>query len=293
MKNFKGTFTALVTPFKNDKVDFASLDRLLKQQLDGGVNGFVVNGTTAESPTLTSTEVAEIFKHVRNFCGEKIPLILGTGSNSTLKTVEDSRKAQEMGADAVLVVVPYYNKPPQRGLFEHFKTVASSIKIPTILYNVPGRTITSLAAETIQDLSKVPGIIGIKEASGKIDFAQEIIKACGKDFVLLSGDDGTYVEFLGVGGNGVISVASHVIPSQMVQWKKWVAENQIEKARADINRYVNLINLLFVEANPIPVKKALNLMGIIDSASLRLPLVELSPDHTEKLKMEMQKVGIL
>lgn len=293
MKNFRGTFTALVTPFKNDKVDFSSLDRLLKQQLDGGVNGFVVNGTTAESPTLSSSEVSEIYKHVRNFCGDKVPLIVGTGSNSTVKTIEDSKKAEDMGADAVLVVVPYYNKPPQRGLYEHFKAVASSVKIPSILYNVPGRTITSLATETIRDLSKVPGVIGIKEASGKIDFAQEIIKACGKDFVMLSGDDGTYVEFLGVGGHGVISVASHVIPAQMVQWKKWVTENQIEKARNDISKYMNLINLLFVEANPIPVKKALQLMGILESATLRLPLVELSPEHTENLKMEMKKVGIL
>lgn len=293
MRNFRGTFTALVTPFKNNQIDFVSLDRLLRQQLDAGVDGFVVNGTTAESPTLTSSEVAEIFKHIRSFCGEKTPLIMGTGSNNTAKTVEESQKAQDLGADAILVVVPYYNKPPQRGLYEHFKTVASSVSIPSILYNVPGRTVTSLAVETIRDLAKVPNVIGIKEASGKINFAQEIIQACGKDFVMLSGDDGTYVEFLGVGGHGVISVASHIIPAKMVQWKKWVTENQIEKARSDINKYMNLINLLFVEANPIPVKKALQLMGILDSAALRLPLVELTPEHTENLKMEMKKVGIL
>ncbi|WP_373998610.1 4-hydroxy-tetrahydrodipicolinate synthase [Bdellovibrio bacteriovorus] len=293
MKNFKGTFTALITPFKNDKVDYTSLDRLLKQQLDGGVDGFVVNGTTAESPTLSTQEVGELFKHIRKFVGDKVPLIMGTGSNDTAKSIETSRKAEEMGADAILVVVPYYNKPPQRGLFEHFKAVASSVKIPTLLYNVPGRTITSLATETIRDLAKVPGVIGIKEATGKIDLAQDIIKACGKDFVMLSGDDGTYVDFLGAGGHGVISVATHVIPAQMVQWKKWVSEGQIEKARADINKYMNLINLLFVEANPIPIKKALQLMGVIDSASLRLPLVELTPEHTESLKAEMKKVGLL
>lgn len=293
MKNLKGTFTALVTPFKNGSIDFASLDRLLNQQLNGGVDGFVVNGTTAESPTLTYSEVGQLFKHIRAVCGEKVPLIVGTGSNSTAKTIEDSEKAQEMGADAILVVVPYYNKPPQRGLFEHFKETASAVSIPTILYNVPGRTITALATETIRDLSHVPGVVGIKEASGKIDFAQEIIKACGKEFVLLSGDDGTYVEFLAVGGHGVISVASHVIPQQMVQWKKWVLEGKLEEARADIKKYSRLIDLLFVEANPIPVKKALALMGILDSASLRLPLVELSAEHTETLKLEMKKVGIL
>lgn len=293
MKNFKGTFTALVTPFKNDKIDYPSLDRLLKHQLDGGVDGFVVNGTTAESPALSSGEVTDLFKHILSFCGDKTPLIVGTGSNSTAKTVADSKAAQEMGADAILVVVPYYNKPPQRGLFEHFKAAATAVSIPTILYNVPGRTITSLAVETIRDLAKVPGVIGIKEASGKIDFAQEVIRACGKDFVMLSGDDGTYVEFLAAGGHGVISVATHVIPKQMVQWRKWVSEGHTDKARADIAKYNDLINLLFVEANPIPVKKALALMGIIDSASMRLPLVELTPEHTEKLKAEMIKVGIL
>lgn len=293
MKNFKGTFTALVTPFKNDKIDYTSLDRLLKQQLEGGVDGFVVNGTTAESPVLSSEEVAELFKHIRTFCGDKIPLIVGTGSNSTAKTVDDSKKAQAMGADAILVVVPYYNKPPQRGLYEHFKAAATAVSIPTILYNVPGRTITALAVDTIRELVKVPGIIGIKEASGKIDFAQEVIKSCGKDFVMLSGDDGTYVEFLAAGGHGVISVATHVIPKQMVQWRKWVLEGQLEKARGDISKYSDLINLLFVEANPIPVKKALALMGVLDSASMRLPLMELSPEHTEKLKAEMVKVGVL
>lgn len=293
MKNFKGTFTALITPFKNEKIDFASLDRLLKHQLDGGVEGFVVNGTTAESPTLTSSEIAELFKHIRQFCGAGVPLIMGTGSNNTAKSIEDSKKAEDLGADAVLTVVPYYNKPPQRGLYEHFKAIATSVKIPTILYNVPGRTITGLNPETVGDLCKVPGVIGIKEASGKMDLAQEIIKHCGKDFVMLSGDDGTYVEFLGCGGHGVISVATHVIPRQMVQWKKWVSEGQISQARADIEKYMNLINLLFVEANPIPVKKAVQLMGLIDSASLRLPLVELAPEHTEKLKAEMKRVGVL
>ncbi|XGC80910.1 4-hydroxy-tetrahydrodipicolinate synthase [Bdellovibrio bacteriovorus] len=293
MKDFKGTFTALITPFKNDKIDFSSLDRLLKQQLDGGIDGFVVNGTTAESPTLSANEVAELFKHIRSAVGPSVPLIVGTGSNNTAKSIEDSKKAEAMGADAILVVVPYYNKPPQRGLYEHFKAIASAVNIPTLLYNVPGRTVTSLAPETVTNLSKVKGVIGIKEATGKIDLASEIMKACGKDFVMLSGDDGTYVEFLAAGGHGVISVATHVIPKQMVQWRQWASEGQIEKARADINKYMNLINLLFVEANPIPVKKALQLMGVIDSASMRLPLVELSPEHTESLHAEMKKVGLV
>lgn len=293
MKNFKGTLTALVTPFKNGMVDFKSLDRLVEHQLKNGVDGFVVNGTTGESPTLTENERTEVFQRVRAVAGEKVPLIMGTGSNDTAKTIDDSKKAEALGADAILVVVPYYNKPPQRGLFAHFKSVASSVQIPTILYNVPGRTITSLNVETIRDLAKVPGIVGIKEASGKIDFASEIINSCGKDFIMLSGDDGTYVEFLGVGGHGVISVASHVIPRQMAQWKKWVADGEIAKARQDIEKYNQLINLLFIEANPIPVKKAVQLMGLIDSAELRLPLVELEPVHVKSLEIEMKKVGVI
>jgi 4-hydroxy-tetrahydrodipicolinate synthase len=293
MKNLKGTFTALITPFKNGEIDFVSLDKMMKHQLENGVDGFVINGTTAESPTLTNSEKEELFKHARQFCGEKVPLIMGTGSNSTAQTIEDSKKAEKLGADAILVVVPYYNKPPQRGLFQHFKAVAESVKIPTILYNVPGRTITSLEVNTIHDLSKVAGVIGIKEATGKIDLASEIIKACGSNFVMLSGDDGTYVDFLGAGGNGVISVASHVIPRQMAQWKKWAEAGEISKAKADIAKYNDLINLLFSEANPIPVKKALQLMGLTSSAELRLPLVELAPEHTEKLQQEMKKVGLL
>lgn len=293
MKNFRGTFTALLTPFKNGKVDFNSIERMVKHQLANGVDGFVINGTTAESPTLTENEKEEIFKFVRKLVGEKAPLIMGTGSNDTAKTIEDSKKAESLGADAILLVVPYYNKPPQRGLYEHFKAAALSVKIPTILYNVPGRTITSLATETIRDLAKVSGVVGIKEASGKKDFAEEIIKACGKEFVMLSGDDGTYVEFLGVGGHGVISVATHVIPKQMAQWKTWVAEGALEKARQDIAKYNDLINLLFVEANPIPVKKAVQLMGLVDSAEMRLPLVELGEENSAKLKAEMIKVGVL
>lgn len=293
MKNLKGTFTALITPFKNGAIDFPSLDKMMKHQLENGVDGFVINGTTAESPTLTGPEKEELFKHARQFCGDKVPLIMGTGSNSTAQTIEDSKKAEKLGADAILVVVPYYNKPPQRGLFQHFKAVAESVKIPTILYNVPGRTITSLEVNTIRDLSKVAGVVGIKEASGKIDLAAEIIKACGNNFVMLSGDDGTYVDFLGAGGNGVISVASHVIPRQMAQWKKWAEAGEIAKAKADITKYNDLINLLFCEANPIPVKKALQLMGLTSSAELRLPLMELTPEHTEKLQQEMKKVGLL
>lgn len=293
MSNLKGTFTALITPFKNGQIDFESLEKLIQFQLKNGVDGFVINGTTAESPTLEKSEVSELFKFARKVSGPNVPLIVGTGSNSTAQTMKDSRQAQEMGADAVLVVVPYYNKPPQRGLEAHFKAVAESISIPVILYNVPGRTITSLESQTISNLAKIENITSIKEASGKIDFASEIIKSVDENFILLSGDDGTYVEFLAAGGHGVISVATHVIPKQMVQWKAWAQAGELDKAREDIKKYSRLIDLLFIEANPIPVKKALELMGIISSAELRLPLMELADSNTEMLRKEMQGLGLV
>lgn len=289
----KTTFTALVTPFKNQNIDWGSLERLVQFQIKNGVNAFVVNGTTAESPTLTVQEVKEIFQFMRQKFPEAL-LVVGTGSNSTQKTVEASLAAESIGADACLVVVPYYNKPPQRGLFAHFKTVASALtKTPVILYNVPGRTITALTVTTIKSLSEVKGIIGIKEASAAMPMAREIAVSCGSEFILLSGDDGTYVDFLNQGGHGVISVATHILPSQFVEMKKMMADGNQDGARALLEKYRSLIDLLFCEANPIPVKKALQLMGIIDSAECRLPLVELSEDWTLKLRDELKKVGLL
>lgn len=279
MKKFSGVITALITPFQNGSVDYPSLEKLIKNQIERGVQGFVVNGTTAESPTITQEERIKIFELVKNTVPKNFPLIMGTGSNSTAKTIEESIHAERLGADAVLVVVPYYNKPPQRGLLEHFTQVADKISIPVILYNVPGRTITSLELETIKKLSEHPNIIGIKEASGNIEFAKQIRETCGSDFLLLSGDDGSYDDFMQVGGDGVISVASHIIPEVMIQ----------KKATASLD----LINALFIEVNPIPVKKALQLLGIIRSAELRLPLIELAPKPTETLIAEMKKTGLL
>lgn len=279
MKKFSGLMTALITPFQNQKIDFQSLQNLIQNQLENKVEGFVINGTTAESPNLSEDEIEEIFNFVKKRVPDNFPLIVGTGSNSTAKTILNSKKAEKLGADAVLVVVPYYNKPPQRGLFEHFRAVADQIHIPILLYNVPTRTITSLEVETIKKLSAHPNIIGIKEASGNIEFAKQIRQQCGNEFILLSGDDGTYDEFVKVGGDGVISVASHILPKAMRELK--IHENK------------NLIDLLFCEANPIPVKEALFLMGIIKSSELRLPLVRLASHLTDKLKTEMKAKGLI
>lgn len=279
MKNFKGVFSALITPFDNGQVDYVSLKRLVEFQLENGVQGFVINGTTAESPTLEASEREKIFRMTKEWVPKNFPLIMGTGSNSTSKTIQESKEAEKLGADGILVVVPYYNKPPQRGLLEHFKAVADATQTPNILYNVPSRTITFLELETIKKLSEHPNIFGIKEASGNIELAIQIRQSCGESFSLLSGDDGTYDDFMAVGGNGVISVASMIIPEAMLKVKA--------------KEYRELIDLLFIEANPIPVKKALQLMGIIKSAECRLPLVTLSDVNAEKLKKAMKAKGLI
>lgn len=276
---FKGVITALATPFFKGAVDFDSLAKLIGWQLQQGVDGFVIHGTTAESPTVTNAEKKEIFDFVKKKVPASFPLIVGTGTNSTADTIKASQEAEKWGADALLVVVPYYNKPPQRGLFEHFKAVASCVSIPTILYNVPSRTITSLEADTVKKLSEHPNIIGIKEATGDLSFARQLRAMCGSQFLLLSGDDATCDDFQKQGGDGVISVASHLIPAAM--------------KTLSTGNYREVVDLLFAEANPIPLKRALQLMGIFRSGEMRLPLVEFSAQGTEKLKAAMVSAGIL
>jgi 4-hydroxy-tetrahydrodipicolinate synthase len=277
-ENFHGIHTALVTPFEANKINFDDLTKMVHFQQAAGVRGFVVNGTTAESPTLSFSEAEGIFKHLRKIA-KTSTLFFGTGSNSTQTTIETSQRAQVLGADALLVVVPYYNKPPQRGLYQHFANVAAAVQIPMFLYNVPGRTGVGLSPETIAELAKIKNIIGIKEASGDLHFLKTTQALCPKDFIFLSGDDGTADAFQSQGGHGVISVASHIVPKAMVEQKT--------------APYAKLIDLLFAEANPIPVKHALMLMGQIKSDELRLPLVAHDRELAKKLKEEMLKTGVL
>lgn len=289
---FKGVFTALVTPFYKGQVDYGSLEKLVEHQLENGVEGFVVNGTTAESPTLEEKEVYEIFKFIKNLTPNHFPLVLGTGSNSTKKSILMTQKAQEWGADGALVVVPYYNKPMQEGLYQHFKSVAESTSLPIILYNVPGRTITSLASETILKLSQLQNINGIKEATGEMKLINEIKTKVPDTFVLSSGDDGSFLEFMNQGGHGVISVISHLIPKEIVRFSKQIFEEP-EAAQKHYSQYLELLKWLYVESNPIPVKMALHLMGLIQSPELRLPLTTLSEKNQKGLEQSMIKLGIL
>ncbi|HMN67099.1 MAG TPA: 4-hydroxy-tetrahydrodipicolinate synthase [Bdellovibrionales bacterium] len=289
--DFHGVFTALVTPFKEGQVDLPSLRRLVRAQIDQGITGFVVNGTTAESPTLTQEEVKTIFLNVREETGGEVPLIVGTGSNSTAATANFSRTAEEWGADALLVVVPYYNKPPQRGLIAHFAEVASRVSIPVIAYNVPARTVTSLEPETVGEIAKIKGIIGLKEASADMRLLERIQSAVPDDFVLLSGDDGTFADFCARGGHGLIGVARPVIGKEMLATRARLAKGDKSAVKEYVETYADLIRCMYAEANPIGVKMALYWMGLIDSPELRLPLVELDPKYHQEYKTCLKKLA--
>jgi 4-hydroxy-tetrahydrodipicolinate synthase len=288
---FSGVMTALVTPFLKGRVDYKSLKKLVVHQLDNGIQGFIVNGTTAESPTLEAEEVEKIFSLVKKESHGAIPLVLGVGSNSTKQTITNIRMAHKLKADGALVVVPYYNKPTQTGMLAHFREVAKASKIPVILYNVPGRTVVSMSAETVGALARVKNIVGIKEASGKLDLLEDIKKVVGPKFLLSSGDDGSAIDFTLRGGHGVISVISHVIPAAFVELVRRGRERDRE-ALTDYKKYNELNRLLGIESNPIPVKMALHLMGIIASPEMRLPLVQLSKENKELLSKEIKVLGI-
>lgn len=276
MKNLGGAITALVTPFKEQKVDLKSYANIIRYQVERGIQGFVVNGTTGESPTLTTSECESLFYTAKEQGGSNLPIIMGVGTNSTVSTVENAKQAERWGADALLVVVPYYNKPPQRGMFEHFCKVADAVQIPIILYNVPGRTVATLELETIQKLANHPNITAIKEATGNLDFAKQIYESCGSKLQLLSGDDESYEGFLKVGGQGIISVASHVLVKPFVTGK--------------IQEHMSFIKSIYNEPNPIPIKMALHLMGLIESPECRLPLVQALDSTREKLEAELAKL---
>lgn len=292
-KKLTGVISALPTPFLNGEVDYQSLEKLVRYQLKNGINGFVINGTTAESPTLQPEEVEKIFKTVKEIVEDKIPLILGTGSNSTFDTIADTIRAKKLGAAAALVVVPYYNKPPQRGLEQHFASVAETANFPILLYNVPGRTITSLASETIQKLAQKKNIIGIKEATGDIAFDEKIKSVVPKEFIFLSGDDPTYLPFLKLGGHGIISVMSNLLTAACAKWTELVRQNQFSEAETDFNKYKELIQLMYVEANPIPLKWMLYKAGLFRSAEMRLPLVSLDEKFHLEIEKHMKKLGLL
>lgn len=286
MKKFSGVITALVTPFRGGEIDYKSLANLLDDQLAANIDGLVVLGTTGESPTVESTERVQLWRFIKDRVGTKAPLIMGTGTNSTSSTIQLTQLAEELGADAALVVTPYYNKPPQRGLVQHFTKVAEAVNIPILLYNVPSRTITSLDLDTIIHLSKLERIVGIKEATGNMELGKSIHRSCQQDFLLTSGDDATFLHLAAVGGAGVISVLSNLAPRAMK--RMWEEVNNGAQAEVIFAPYRPLNEYLYCEANPIPIKRALAEKGLLASDELRLPLISLPEDKSQHLKELMK-----
>lgn len=281
-----GSIVALVTPFnKNKKLDLAGLQKNILFQLKNKTNGFVPCGTTGESPTLTEAEWEQVVRTTINTVNGKKPVIPGTGTNSTEKTIHLTQKAKELGADACLVVAPYYNKPTQEGLYQHYRAIAKSVKLPIIIYNIPGRTGVNILPKTFERLYKEfsEDIIGVKEASGSLDQVTEIINRCGKDFTILSGDDSLTLPILSVGGKGVISVIANIVPKQMVEMIDRYFKGETKKA-SELNQKLSpLYKAMFIETNPIPIKYAMSVMGM-PSGPMRLPLTPPSAENQKIIR---------
>jgi 4-hydroxy-tetrahydrodipicolinate synthase len=289
---FKGSLVALVTPFDtNNRVDYASLKGLIEFHVSNGTDGLVIAGTTGEAATLTKSEHAElIFKAVELVDG-RLPVIAGTGSNSTQQTVDLSLEVASSGIDAYLLVVPYYNKPVQEGIYRHFATVADAVAKPIMLYNVPGRTVADMQAETVARLAAHENIFGIKEATGDIGRLMDIQARVSNEFRYYSGDDFTALAFLEAGGHGIVTVSGNVVPAAVSRLCKLVRDNKSEQARRLDETLQPLNNALFAESNPIPVKWALNQMGLIPPG-LRLPLTELAERYHEQMRDAAAVAGI-
>jgi len=289
----KGSLVAIATPMhEGGSLDFPGLRKLLDWHVEQGTDGIVVVGTTGESPTVDYDEHCELIRVTVEQIAGRIPVIAGTGGNSTREAIELTHCAKAAGADAVLSVVPYYNKPTQEGLYRHFKTIAEAVDIPVILYNVPGRTVADMANDTALRLAQIPNIAGIKDATGNMERGTDLVHRAPKDFALYSGDDASGLPFLLLGGHGVISVTSNVAPRLMHEMCEAAFAGDLPRAR-EINRQLfGLHTRLFVEANPIPVKWALAEMGKIEHG-LRLPLSPLSAAHHETLRAAMKQAGVL
>lgn len=275
--------TAMVTPFDSKgNIDFSKTTQLINHLIATGTESIVVAGTTGESPTLTKEEKLALFQHVVKVVNKRIPVIAGTGSNNTYASIELTKKAEEIGVDGVMIVAPYYNKPNQEGLYQHFKAVAESTTLPVMLYNIPGRSVVNVAPETIIKLSKIDNIVAVKEASGNLNSMTKIIAETDDNFLLYSGDDGLFLPVLSIGGTGVVSVASHVLGNEMQELAKAFFNGELAKAAKLHQQLLPLMEGLFAAPNPVPVKTALQIKGL-DVGSVRLPLVALNEQERTTL----------
>ncbi len=290
---FTGTYTAIATPFKNGALDEAALERLVRWQVRSGVDGIVPVGTTGESPTVDYQEHLEIIALAVQSAAGKVKVLAGTGANSTTEAIYLTREAEKLGADGSLQVAPYYNKPSQEGLFQHFRAVARETKLPIVLYSIPGRCGVEIGVDTVRRLAaECKNIIGIKEAGGSCDRVSQLRAALGPKFTILSGDDSLTLPFMAVGAQGVISVASNIIPREVSQMVGAFARGDAKRASQLHAKYYPVFKDLFLETNPVPVKAALAMMGFI-AEEYRLPLVKMSAANRDKLRATLKACGIL
>lgn len=290
---FTGVATALITPMNEDgSVNLSKIDEIVEEQIDGGVAAIVSCGTTGEGSTLSSEEHVEVMRHTIKAVNHRIPVIAGTGSNDTAFAVELSKEAEEMGADALLLVSPYYNKASQKGLIEHYTYIADRVNIPIILYNVPSRTGTNISCETYKTLSAHKNIVAVKEANGNISSVAQTVSLCGDALDIYSGNDDQVIPIISLGGKGVISVFSNFAPKIMSEITGLALEGKFKEATALQNKYLDLMNSMFIDVNPIPVKEAMNLLGY-NVGPCRLPLCSTTPENLEKIKAALKGVNLL
>jgi 4-hydroxy-tetrahydrodipicolinate synthase len=281
----EGTYTALVTPFRSDgSVDFEALSALVEWQIEQGIDGLVPCGSTGEAATLSHVEDGEVVRHVIRVTAGRVPVIAGTGSNSTREAVGRTREAAESGAAGALLISPYYNKPTQDGIFHHYRTVAEDAGLPIVLYNIPGRTASRLEPDTIARLSRVPRVIGLKEAGGDLTLTSHTIAQAEPEFSVVSGDDALTLPMLSIGGRGVISTAANVAPREISEITSSYRAGDVERAQRIHFELLPLMEALFIETNPIPVKTALHLLGRIPQPTLRLPLTEMQKSNRDRLE---------
>ena len=295
MKNtvFTGAGVAIVTPMNADgSINYEQFGANIDFQIENGTDAIVVCGTTGEASTMTDEEHIECIRYAVNRTAKRVPVVAGTGSNDTRYAIELSRKAEELGADALLLVTPYYNKTSQAGLVAHFTAIADSVNIPIILYNIPGRTNVNISIDTFKKLSMHRNIVAVKEAGGDINYFAKIIAACGDNLDVYSGDDGMIVPVMSIGGKGVISVLSNIMPRETHDLCKLCLDNNFAAAGKRQIELLTLINNLFIDVNPIPVKTAMGMMGM-NACTLRMPLVDMSEENREKLRTSMVNAGLI
>ena len=290
---FKGSIPAVITPFNdNEDINFDQLERHIDFLISGGSHGLVSCGTTGESPTLSHDEHKSVTEAILKFANGKVPVMSGCGSNSTKESIELVRHSEKIGVDAILLVSPYYNKPTQEGLFEHFNSISKATSLPIYLYNIPGRSVVNINIETMKRLSEIENIVGVKDATSDLSLPLETRIECGDEFVLLSGEDATFLSFLISGGSGCISVSANVIPSLYSKLYNFWSKGQISEAMEINNKIFPLNKVLFEETSPAPVKYALSLMGKCNS-KLRLPLVDVNKSTQEKIKRVLSSLNII